>query len=171
MGAVAIGDDVAVHSGVIFEALAPPGTVVIRIGDDCYVGHRTRFIAVNGIDIGASCGIGHNVTLADTAHDYKSEAERAPWEADLRVGRGLRIEEGAWIGNNTVLAGGFTIGARAIVGANSYINQDVAPDTVVAGNPARAVRRRRADGQWEWLVDPSTLGIDSLPDPREQGSA
>ncbi len=171
VGAIAIGRDVTIQSGVIFEALAPPGSVMIRIDDGGYVGHRSRLVAVNGIVMEAEACIGHNVTVTDTVHDYKSDPSVPPWRAELKVGRPLRIGEGAWIGNNTVLAGGFTIAARAVIGANSYVNQDVAADTVVAGNPARAVRRRRTDGQWEWLVDPSTLDIGSLPDPREQGSA
>lgn len=155
--AVALGRDVIVHSGVIFEALAPPNTVVIRIGDGSYIGHRTRFVALNGIEMARDCVVGHGVTLTDTVHGYRSGEEAPPGKTSLKLGRPLRLGEGAWIGNNSVVTGGITIGDRAIVGANSTVNRDVPADTVVLGTPARPVRRRRGDGTWEWLVDATTL--------------
>lgn len=169
--AVALGRDVTIHSGIIFEALAPAGQVVIRIGDGCYVGYRSRFVAVNGIVMGDRSCIGHNVTLSDTVHDYKNDASGAPWEAALKVGRPLEIGEEAWVGNNVVIAGGVRIGTRAIVGANAFVNQDVPPDTVVVGGPARAVRRRRSDGSWELLVPSDALNLGLPPDESASSSA
>jgi acetyltransferase-like isoleucine patch superfamily enzyme len=157
---VAIGDDVTIRAGVAIEALAPPGTVVVRFGSRIHVGYGTRFVAVNGIELADDVAIGHGCTLADTIHDWKSAAAGQPaWKADLKLGRPLRVASGAWVGNNCVITGGVTIGEGAIVAANCVINRDVPPYTIVAGNPAQVQRRRNGDGQWEWLVDPESLEL------------
>ena len=156
--AVVIGSGTEVRSGFRFEALAPPGATVIRIGDECYLGHDLRLVAVNGITVGDRVGIGHGCTLSDTVHDYKS-TDGPPWQADLKIGRPLVVGDHAWIGNNTVIAGGLTIGAGAIVGANCVISRDVPPDTLVGGNPARVWRRRDEHGTWRWVVDPAFLEL------------
>lgn len=158
--AVVIGRDTEVRSGFRFEALAPPGATVIRIGDECHLGHDVRLVAVNGITVGDRVGIGHGCTLSDTVHDYKSTEEGASWQAGLKIGRPLILGDHAWVGNNTVIAGGITIGAGAIVGANSMITRDVPPDTLVGGNPARVWRRRDEQGAWQWVVDPAFLELD-----------
>lgn len=61
----------------------------------------------------------------------------------------VRIESGAWIGANAVVAAGVTIGEGAIVGAGAFVNRDVEPYTIVGGVPARFIRRRFPDAQSE----------------------
>lgn len=163
VASVALGDDVIVRAGVTFEALAPPGKVIIRLGDRSLVALGSRFVAVNGIEIGADCVIGNNVTVADTIHDYKRSSRDSPGSAPLRLGRPLIVEEGAWIGNNCVITGGVTVGARSIVAPNTVITRDVPADTLVSGNPAHVQRRREPDGSWQWFVDPASLEL-VIPD-------
>jgi acetyltransferase-like isoleucine patch superfamily enzyme len=139
-GSVAIGADVEVRSGVCIEAYAPPGQVVLRLGDRTVVGHNVRFVAVNGIEIGEDCGIGHGTTVADTIHDWTEVLEGVPASRSPFVeGPPLRIEDGAWIGNDCGLYRGVTIGRRAIVAPGSIVTRDVPPETMVSGNPARRV--------------------------------
>jgi acetyltransferase-like isoleucine patch superfamily enzyme len=57
------------------------------------------------------------------------------------------IERGATVGAGAVVLPGVTIGERAMVGARSVVTNDVEPDTVVAGNPARVVRRLEPSGR------------------------
>jgi acetyltransferase-like isoleucine patch superfamily enzyme len=157
---IEIGEDVFIRSYGSFEVLGMPGTPLLRIGDRVQIGHSVRFVAVNGIFIGADAGVGHGSTVTDTIHDYKGVDEgQAMWRAPLKLGRPLNLEEGCWVGNNCVVTGGITVGAGAIVGANSVINRDVPAETIVMGNPARLVRRKTAKG-WEWLIDPATLELE-----------
>lgn len=146
---VALGSRVVVRPRVTFEALAPPGTVVIRLGDDVYCGYGARFVAVNGIEVGAGCTVGHGATLADTVHDYKAAPEEHFHATQLKLGRPLRLGAGAMVGNNCVVAGGISIGEGAIIAPNTFVNRDVPAGCLVGGNPARVQRRRRADGTWE----------------------
>lgn len=157
---VAIGSRVMVRARVVFEALAPPGTVVIRLGDDVHCGYGARLVAVNGIEIADGCTIGHGVTLADTIHDYKHAAEgQFGHETALKLGRPLRLARGCFVGNNCVIAGGITIGEGAIIAPNTFVNRDVPPNTLIAGNPAKVQRRIGPAGTWEWLVDPAELDL------------
>lgn len=58
--------------------------------------------------------------------------------------RPVRVENGAWIGFDSIILPGVTIGEGAVVGCRSVVNQDVPPYTIAAGNPARIVRRVEA---------------------------
>jgi acetyltransferase-like isoleucine patch superfamily enzyme len=158
--AIAVGSHTHLRAGLTIEALADQ-KVVVRIGDRVHMGLNVRLVAVNGIEIGDDVGVGHGVTLADTIHDWKRASEgEASWQGALKLGRPLLVAPGAWIGNNTVVAGGWTIGDRAIIGPNSVINRNVPADTIVAGNPAYVQRRKLPSGEWEWLVDPATLDLE-----------
>jgi acetyltransferase-like isoleucine patch superfamily enzyme len=51
------------------------------------------------------------------------------------------IKKGASVGSSVTLLAGITVGERAIIGAGSVVTKDVPPDTIVAGNPARVLRK------------------------------
>ena len=70
-------------------------------------------------------------------HDVDGHVPRDIELADAPV----RIEDDAWIAAGSIILRGTTIGRGAIVGAGSVVTRDVAPMTVVAGNPARMIRR------------------------------
>jgi acetyltransferase-like isoleucine patch superfamily enzyme len=61
-------------------------------------------------------------------------------EADWQVVRTV-VKRGASIGTSCTILCGVTIGENAIVGAGSVVTRDVPPSTVVAGNPARILRK------------------------------
>jgi acetyltransferase-like isoleucine patch superfamily enzyme len=158
---VSIGDDTYIRAHVCIEAIASPDRVVLTIGSRVQIGYYVRFVALNGIEVADDAGVGHGSTVTDTVHEYKSQEEGGGWQAPLKVGRPLRIGRGAWIGNNNVVTGGITIGDGAITVPNSVINRSVPAGTIVGGNPARVLRRRRPDGEWEWLIDPATLDLET----------
>ncbi len=71
----------------------------------------------------------------------------------------ISIGSDVWIGTNATILSGVTIGHGAVVGAGALVNRDVAPYAVVAGNPAREIRRRLRDdligpmlevAWWDW---------------------
>lgn len=87
-----------------------------------------------GITIGNGVLIGHNVVLATLNHD-PAPARRA-WLHPAPIVIGDRV----WIGSNATVLPGVTIGDGAIVAAGAVVTKDVAPNTVVAGVPARLLR-------------------------------
>ena len=110
-----------------------------RIGRRCKIQSHT-FIC-EGVEIEDEVFVGHGVMFindrfprATTGEgDLQSEAD---WVCEPTV-----VKRGASIGSNATILCGVTIGEGAVVGAGSVVTRDVAPGVVVAGNPARTLRR------------------------------
>lgn len=76
---------------------------------------------------------------------------------DAYVGKGdTVISDGVWIGMRAMIMPGVTIGEGAVIASGSIVTKDVAPYTIVAGNPAKPVRQRFAEATVEALL---ALGI------------
>lgn len=69
----------------------------------------------------------------------------APATSDMPFKGNTVIGNDVWIGQNAVILPGVYIGDGAIIGANSVVGSDVAPYTIVAGNPAKLIRKRFDD--------------------------
>jgi acetyltransferase-like isoleucine patch superfamily enzyme len=127
-----IGDDTRIGAFVEIQKNA-------RIGRNCKISSHT-FIC-EGVVIEDNVFIGHNVTFINDLYPRATNNDGKPQtEADWRVERTL-IKKGASIGSSATLLCGVTVGENAIVGAGSVVTKDVPPHTVVAGNPARIMRK------------------------------
>lgn len=111
----------------------------LTIGSNVSIGYRCTISCVNRIDIGDDVTIGDHVYLADSHHKYQ-DVSRGIREQELTVGT-VHVGRGAWIGYGAFLAGHIVIGEHAVVGSNSVVTHDVEPYTVVAGAPAKPIRR------------------------------
>ncbi len=110
-----------------------------RIGRNCKVSSHT-FIC-EGVIIEDDVFIGHNVTFINDLYPRSTNVGGTlQTEDDWSVGMTL-IKKGASIGSSATLLCGITVGENAIVGAGSVVTKDVPPNTVVAGNPARPMRK------------------------------
>nr|WP_313959279.1 DapH/DapD/GlmU-related protein [Microbacterium sp. BH-3-3-3] len=94
--------------------------------------------------IGDNVLIGRGVHISDHSHEFS--AERPIRDQGISEIRPVEIHEGVWIGQNAVISPGVTIGAFAVVGANSVVTKDVPPRVIVGGVPAKIIRDLRADG-------------------------
>jgi len=109
------------------------------VGKNCKISSHT-FIC-EGVTIEDNVFIGHNVTFVNdsfpraTAGDGQLQTE-SDWECIPTL-----VKKGASIGSSATLLCGITIGENAMVGAGSVVTRDVPPDTIVAGNPARIMKR------------------------------
>lgn len=123
----------------------------ISIGLNSYVGRNSIVWSGDSIHIGDNVLISHHVNISDTsAHelDHLERSERFKElltkghpenKASIRT-TPIRIEDFAWINPYSIIARGVTIGKGAIVGAGSVVVKDVAPFTLVAGNPAKFIK-------------------------------
>lgn len=83
---------------------------------------------------------GNNVSVITGTHDYQVQ-DLARQDAIPESGRDVIIGRGAWIGSNAVILGPCRIGDHAVVAAGSVVTRDVPPCTIVAGIPARVIRK------------------------------
>lgn len=123
----------------------------ITIGDWCFVGPGTRIWSAAEIRIGHRVLISHSCNVMDSlTHPLDAAARHAQFKAILTRGHPIslsldeqpvRIDNDAWIGASATILRGVRIGAGAIVGAGAVVTKDVAPRTLVAGNPARVIRQ------------------------------
>ncbi|MFZ4786105.1 MAG: acyltransferase [Flavobacteriales bacterium] len=108
------------------------------IGKNCKISSHT-FIC-EGVHIEDNVFIGHNVTFINDRFPRATNADGSlQTEADWHVEE-TRVCRGASIGSSVTILCGVTIGENAIVGAGSVVTKNVAPNTIVAGNPAKFLK-------------------------------
>ena len=108
------------------------------IGKNCKISSHT-FIC-EGVHIEDNVFIGHNVTFINDKYPRSTNEDGTMQnEADWKVVE-THIKKGASIGSSSTILCGITVGENAIVGAGSVVTKDVPAGSVVAGNPARAIK-------------------------------
>lgn len=125
------------------------------------------------IVIGDYCSVGRNVTFCMAHHD-PSRVSTTPAPSSLfahRLGnasgfsRGdVRIGSDVWIGANATIMDNVAIGHGAVVAAASVVTRDVPPYAIVAGNPARVIRKRFSEEQVAALLEIRWWDEDRRPD-------
>ncbi len=110
-----------------------------KIGCNCKISSHT-FIC-EGVTIEDNCFIGHNVTFINDAYPRSTNPDGSMQTDEDWVCVPTLIKRGASIGSSATLLCGITVGEGAIVGAGSVVTKDVPPGTVVAGNPAKILRK------------------------------
>ncbi|WP_304622677.1 CatB-related O-acetyltransferase [Pedobacter sp. MC2016-14] len=149
-----------------------------QLGDQCMVGNFSKMayskmdtlsyigdytVVINAI-IGRFCSISWGVTIGPEEHDYTRLTNHSflyslksfqltpykhysPFEKECVIGNDV------WIGCNSTILRGVTIGDGAVIGANSLVNKDVPPYAIVAGTPAKVIKYRFNDAVIAALLD------------------
>ena len=95
------------------------------------------------------------------------DGKQYPYKGDIHVGNDV------WIGYNATIMAGVTIGDGAIIATNSTIVKDVAPYSIVGGNPATEIKKRFSDNTierllklkwWDWDIEKITKHLRTLTD-------
>ncbi|KRR26528.1 transferase [Bradyrhizobium lablabi] len=119
--------------------LIPPfytaGGDEIRVGRNVFVNQNCTFYDLGGLDIGDDVLIGPNVSIITTGHPLEPSLRRG-----VTIGKPIVIERNVWIAAGATIIGGVTVGENSVVAAGSVVTRDVPPNTLVGGNPARAIR-------------------------------
>jgi galactoside O-acetyltransferase len=142
----------SVHGLTSFD-LGPRGVVTFGAFS---ITNGTQFVCDEEITIGTGCMLGWNAVIMDTRRVpldpevRRTALEQVPAAVPRRLlaeveTAPVRIGSNVYIGFDVMVLPGVTIGDGAIVGSRSVVCDDVAPHTVVAGNPARAVKQLRVD--------------------------
>lgn len=108
----------------------------IYLGDQVYLNFLCTILDNNTVHIGTQVMIGPSVQVYTATHPLQAEIRIQGW----KIAKPIVIEDNVWVGGGAILLPGITIGRNAVVGAGAVVTQDVLPNTVVAGNPARVIK-------------------------------
>lgn len=147
---IEVGERVSIGRYAWIEAVTGSGTETfhpaIKIGQSCYVSERLHISAINRIEIGNDCLFGSGVYISDHNHgSYKGEIQSHPDEPPVTrrlISHGpVSIGSKVWVGDNVTIIGPVRIGDGVVVAANSVVTRDVPDNVIVAGVPAKIIKK------------------------------
>jgi acetyltransferase-like isoleucine patch superfamily enzyme len=112
----------------------------IELGSDVCINYGTQLSGHGKLKIGNDVLVGPNCQLMTSNHGY-SDLKTPIGKQPLVIGK-IIIEDDVWLGANVVVLPDVTIGGGSIVGANAVVTKDVPPMSVVAGVPAKLIKKR-----------------------------
>ncbi len=126
---------------VVAGALRLSGTTnphrTLRIGSRCFINTNCQIDAAAAVTIGDHVYLSQDVCIITNSHLVGNAIQRAGALTSAPVSVG----DGCWVGARATILPGVAIGSGSIVAAGAVVTADVPPDTLVAGVPAREVRR------------------------------
>ncbi len=109
----------------------------IQLGSQVYFNFGCVILDTAPVIIGDNVLIGPSVQIYAPLHPLDADERRS----GIEYSRPIVIGADVWIGGNATICPGVTIGARSVVGAGSVVTRDVPEDVVVAGSPARVIKK------------------------------
>jgi acetyltransferase-like isoleucine patch superfamily enzyme len=116
------------------------------IGDGCVLGARTTVTAHTYVELGDAVFTGQAVFITDASHGYQDP--ETPIGKQFGPHQPVTIGSGTWIGHGAVILPGARIGRNVVVAAGAVVRGEVEDHAVVAGSPARVVRRLEPGVGW-----------------------
>lgn len=112
-----------------------------EIGDNSSISSYTVVFATFGVNIGKNCLISSNCTISSYNHIQKSDNRVRDVEEDYKFSKKVKIGDNVWIGMNSCILPGVSIGQNSIVGAGSVVTKNIPENEVWVGNPAKCVKK------------------------------
>ena len=107
----------------------------IHVGENVFINACCHFQDHGGVTLGDGCQIGHNVVFATLNHGLQTEERGITYPAPIVLGKNV------WVGSNSTILQGVTIGDNAVIAAGAVVTKDVEPGTIVGGVPARFIKK------------------------------
>jgi acetyltransferase-like isoleucine patch superfamily enzyme len=147
-----IGNNTNILEHGLIHAIARHGEQTfapsIRIGNDVYIGRYVFITSINSICIGDGCVLSEHVYITDSAHGY--EPDGGPIMRQPLSSKGsVILEENTFVGYRAVISPGVVLGRHCIVGAQSVVTRSFPAYSMIAGAPAKLIKRFvRERGEW-----------------------
>lgn len=105
----------------------------IHIGNNVSINAYFKCMSAGNVYIEDNVRIAMGTSIITNNHDF--------YEREILTIKDVYIKKNAWIGANSIILPGVTIGENAIIGAGSVVTRDVEANTIVAGNPAKPIKK------------------------------
>jgi acetyltransferase-like isoleucine patch superfamily enzyme len=139
---ITLGNNVSIHRNTIIECTG----VIRELGEGLIIGNNVGiaqncFIQVRGfVSIGSNVMFGPTVSIFSENHGF--ENTEIPMIKQPTTRKGVIIEDDVWLGTQSVILDGVTIGKGSIIAAGAIVNTNVPPYSIVAGVPAKIIKSR-----------------------------
>ena len=130
-----LGNRVAIRDNVVVG-----GNGILEIGDRTVVNESTILTCMERVKIGRDCMLAPFVYILDVDHEFG--AKELPMSQQGYNIAPVVIGNDVWVGTHCIITKGVTIGDGAVIAANSVVNKDVPPYTIVGGTPAKILKTR-----------------------------
>jgi acetyltransferase-like isoleucine patch superfamily enzyme len=144
---IVIGDFTSINDFVTLAVANDPHCNLdnskLIIGSNTYIGEYNNIRAGGGIiKIGNYCSISQHITIVASNHGIAKDTiiKDQAWSTKKNF---VTIEDDVWIGANSVILPGVTIGKGAVIGAGSVVTKDIPAYAIAIGNPARVIKYRQ----------------------------
>lgn len=149
-GSINLGNNVTIMSGKKYNIIGNDFRTVFRtlrngkieLGSNVGISNST-IVSAETVIIEDNVMIGGNCQIFDTDFHPIAYLDRLEHDAEGGKSKPIRIKEGAFIGANSMILKGVTIGRRSVIGAGSVVAKDVPDGEIWAGNPAVCIRKVR----------------------------
>lgn len=147
---ISLGDNVNIHYRTWM--VAKQNTIDcmpnLEVGEGTVIGHFGHIYCTKQIRIGKRVLIADKVYISDNQHEY-TDVTQAIMDQPIKQLSTVEIGDGSWIGENAIIIGA-KIGRNCVVAANAVVNKDVPDFCVVAGVPAKIIKRFSIENNvWE----------------------
>lgn len=147
-GSISLGGNITIMSGKKYNIIGNDFRTVFRtiqngkivLGNNVGISNST-IVSAEAVTIEDNVMIGGNCQIFDTDFHPIAYSDRLEHDADGGKSKSIRIKEGAFIGANSMVLKGVTIGRHSVIGAGSVVTKDVPDGEIWAGNPAIYIRK------------------------------
>lgn len=133
----------------------------IEVGKDFFANYNCTILDVGKVRIGDYVQLAPNVAIYTAGHPVHPATRNTLYEYGMEINIGNNV----WIGGNTVICPGVTIGDNTVIGAGSVVTRDIPSWSVAAGNPCRVLRKITEDDRNRYFAG-RTIDEDALSDIR-----
>lgn len=109
----------------------------IKVGKNFFANYNCTILDVGKVTFGDNCLLAPNVAIYSAGHPIHPDSRNSLYEYGIDINIGSNV----WIGGNTVILPGVTVGDCCVIGAGSVVTKDIPAWSIAAGNPCRVIRK------------------------------